>query len=110
MNLARIYEYKLDGIVVAKASLTLGYPLKDCAVIESIIVDRNYRRQGIASRLLQYIITEADMARITLFIDAWPLELDQISPEALGRFYRKLGFRDATIKKRLQRNPHNPQI
>jgi len=65
---------------------------KDKAVIESIEVPVEDRKQGKARKAMDKIISEADKVGIDLELDAIPEEGTEITQEQLINFYKQFGF------------------
>lgn len=72
---------KISGIIVIKKIDNESYEIIDIAV------DKDYRGQGIASKLIDYVIEKLDIK--TLFAET--------DDEAVG-FYKKYGFKTEVIK------------
>lgn len=88
-DFSHIYVYELDGEIVAFLHLTKLYETID---IVDIIVEKKYRRQGIASIMLDYVISEFDDVILMT------LEVNENNDAAIN-FYKKFGFEVVSLRK-----------
>ena len=80
---SKIYVYVKDGTIVGFLHATVLYETID---IINIVVDKNYRRQRVASNLFDYLLTEAP-ATVTILT----LEVNENNVSAI-KFYESFGF------------------
>ena len=78
---ASIHKNKTSGIIVVQKINDETYEIIDIAV------DKNYRRQGVASKLIDYVIDNLGIRTI----------LAETDNDAVG-FYKKYGFKTKTVK------------
>ena len=104
-NLLKAFDYKLDKtsfnndflkVLVYEDKYIKGIlvyqHLYDRIEIDYIIVDENYRKLGIASKLFDYMLNKhKDIKNITL-------EVRESKKEAIN-FYKKTGFNEVTKRK-----------
>lgn len=83
-NNSYIYIYEEDNLVVGFLHISKLYETVD---IINIAVDLNYRNKGIASKLLDYMISDMDKS-IKKFI----LEVN-VNNKAAFNLYKKFGFK-----------------
>lgn len=84
------YAYFENDIIVAYISISVLY---DRIEIDYIWVDESYRRNGIASKLLEYIINRFDnIVNITLEVN--------VNNFAAINLYKKFGFNESAIRKK----------
>ena len=92
----RIFVAREAGKVVGMASLLYTISTAEggkAALFEDFIVQPEYRRQGIGTRLLEYVIQQAraeGVLRITLLTD--------LQNENAQDLYRKLGFVNSSMQ------------
>lgn len=106
-ELLREFNYSLDSlngefakILVSeddKINGVLVYDLiYDRIEIEYIVVDKLYRRQGIASKLINFIENNDEVNNITLEV--------RKSNEGAIKFYEFLGFKKVAVRKNYYKN------
>ncbi|MGW4158719.1 GNAT family N-acetyltransferase [Streptomyces sp. NPDC004788] len=83
--------------------------------LEKIIVPREKRNQGIGSRVMTLLITEADLRGVTMSLSP-TREFGATSLDRLRRFYRRFGFsmnggriKDYTTRQAMLRLPAGPK-
>ncbi len=86
-NLYQFAAFK-DGLLVGLASLFIVGKIEGrTGLVEGVVVDRNYRRQGIGSSLMKAIINQAKRLKLShLDLTSRPARIEA------NKFYRKLGF------------------
>ena len=84
----KVYAYKIDNKYV---SFIVGQILYENAEIIDIYVTPEYRRKGIAKKLMNTIIDNKDVKNITLEVN--------INNKNAILLYNSLGFKEATIRK-----------
>ena len=84
----KVYAYKIDNKYV---SFIVGQILYENAEIIDIYVTPEYRRKGIAKKLMNTIIDNKDVKNITLEVN--------INNKSAILLYNSLGFKEATIRK-----------
>ena len=84
----KVYAYKLDNKYV---SFIVAQILYENADIIDIFTLEDYRRQGIAKKLLQEVIDNKQVENITLEVN--------INNKNAILLYNSLGFKEATIRK-----------
>lgn len=86
-----------DGYIVGCAGYTFngfeGY-------INNVVVDFDYRNQGLAARLLREVLHRGEQAGVT----EYTLEV-RVSNEPAIRLYEGLGFKSEGIRKRFYEHP-----
>lgn len=82
-----IYVYKIDVIV---SFVVFDIIYDRCEIIDIFTVD-NYRKNGIASKLIKEIINDFDIINITLEV--------KIDNKNAINLYEKLGFEKVSIRK-----------
>lgn len=82
------YVYVLDGIPVGLISFSIIY---DRVELEYIWTDTNYRRMGVASKLLNIILDYDNINNITLEVS--------VKNENAIRLYEKYGFKIVSTRK-----------
>lgn len=60
--------------------------------IRNLFVEPEYRRKGLATKMLQQISTEADATQISLIVEVRPYIEDSITQEALEALYKRNQF------------------
>lgn len=88
-----IYTFNIDNKSVAFLIFTLMYG--KCEIID-IFVDENYRRIGIAQKLINEIFNDYNIENITL-------EVSCKNKSAIS-LYEKLGFKKVAIRKNYYKN------
>ena len=87
----RRIEYFVDDVSVGYLEYSLIY---DRMEIDNIMVNEEYRKQGIGTELMTYLITLAEnyqVKNITLEV--------RVSNEIAKNLYKKFGFREVAIRK-----------
>ena len=84
----KVYAYKMDNKYV---SFIVGQILYENAEIIDIYVTPEYRRKGIAKKLMNTIIDNEQVKNITLEVN--------INNKNAILLYNSLGFKEATIRK-----------
>lgn len=85
-----IYGYYVDSLLVGFIHVNKLYEQMD---IVNIVVDSNYRCQGIGSQLILYVIKEfSDVSSIML-------EVNENNDKAIN-FYHNLNFKDINIREK----------
>jgi ribosomal-protein-alanine N-acetyltransferase len=84
----KVYAYKLDNKYV---SFIVAQILYENAEIIDIFTLEDYRRQGIAKKLLKEVIDNKQVENITLEVN--------INNKNAIMLYNSLGFKEATIRK-----------
>ena len=84
----KVYAYKIDNKYV---SFIVAQILYENAEIIDIYVTPEYRRKGIAKKLMNTIIDNKDVKNITLEVN--------INNKNAILLYNSLGFKEATIRK-----------
>jgi len=87
-DFTKIYTYSINNEIIAFLLFTIMYD--KCEIID-IYVDNNYRRKGIAFKLINEIIKDYKLENITLEVSK-----DNISAINL---YKKLGFKEVAVRK-----------
>ena len=81
---ARYYVAEQDGLVVGGCGVLMA---ADEGNITNVVVDKNYRNQGIGTQMLQYLIEEGEKDGLSSFT----LEVRVSNAQAI-HVYEKLGF------------------
>ena len=89
----KIYTYNINNEIVAFLIFTVMY--NKCEIID-IYVEDNYRRCGIANKLINEVIDDYDLENITLEVSK-----DNINAISL---YKKLGFQEVAVRKNYYNN------
>jgi ribosomal-protein-alanine N-acetyltransferase len=84
----KVYAYKIDNKYV---SFIVGQILYENAEIIDIYVTPEYRRKGIAKKLMNTIIDNKDVKNITLEVN--------INNKNAILMYNSLGFKETTLRK-----------
>ena len=87
----RRIEYFIDGNSVALLEYSLIY---DRMEIDNIVVNDDFRKQGIGTKLMAYLISlaiEYRVVNITLEV--------RVSNEIARNLYKKFGFREVALRK-----------
>ena len=84
----KVYAYKMDNKYV---SFIVGQILYENAEIIDIYVTPEYRRKGIAKKLMNTIIDNKDVKNITLEVN--------INNKNAILLYNSLGFKETTLRK-----------
>lgn len=85
-----IYVYLDEEKIVGFIQVTCLYETMD---IVNLVVDPDYRRRGIGSLLLDYVISEFDLVKlITLEV--------RVDNEAAINLYKKFGFKIINVRKK----------
>lgn len=82
---------KVVGFILARLTY-VGVPFVEIAVIQAIVVDPGYQRQGIASRLVNALLGHCHAEGI----NTTRAVLDERNA-ALKRFFQRLGFRRSEL-------------
>ena len=88
---AKRIEYVIDNLVIGYLEYSLIY---DRMEIDNFYVNEEYRNQGIGTKLLSYLISEA----ISLRVINITLEV-RCSNEVAISLYKKFGFREVALRK-----------
>jgi len=89
-KLAKVYVFEKDNQVLGFIHLTILYETMD---IINIVVDENHRHKGIASILIDYMITEANTK-----VEIITLEVAVDNKNAIA-LYKKFGFEIINTRK-----------
>lgn len=87
----RRIEYIIDESIIAFLEYSLIY---DRIEIDNILVDENYRKQGIGTKLMAYLVSQA----IELRVINITLEVRVSNTNAIN-LYKKFGFREVALRK-----------
>ena len=109
-SLESTFEYDCNHLVVEKidgriAGYIIYSDVQGDAELLRIAVDKRYRRQGIASKLMTGMLeelTEAGTDRVSLEVRAHNLP-------AVG-LYKKFGFKDIFVRENYYRNPEDDAV
>lgn len=88
---SRRAEYVIDNKMVGYLEYSLIY---DRIEIDNLMVIDEYRRQGIGTKLMAYLVSEA----IELKVVNITLEV-RVSNEIARNLYKKFGFREVALRK-----------
>lgn len=78
----------------------------DTYLLTGIEVGREHRGKGVASRLLEQVLTDADEAGVQMALVVEPDgSIDSLDHDALEAFYRRHGFREYEYGRGLLRPP-----
>lgn len=94
---ARYYVAEADGQVVGGCGVLM---IAGEGNITNVVIDKNYRNQGIGTKLLQYLIEDGRDNGLTAFT----LEV-RISNESAIHVYEKLGFFSEGIRPNFYEKP-----
>lgn len=94
---ARYYVAEADGEVVGGCGVLMIAGEGD---ITNVVIDKNYRNQGIGTKMLQYLIEDGYKNGLTAFT----LEV-RVSNESAIRLYEKLGFFSEGIRPNFYEKP-----
>jgi PhnO protein len=91
-NIVAVLDGKIIGILVSEISVKM-HRAKKCSFIDDIIVDKNYRGNGVGKLLLESAIN------YSIEQDCEVIELTSyLSNEDAHRFYEKNGFKKHSYK------------
>jgi ribosomal-protein-alanine N-acetyltransferase len=102
-EVARVYVLRLPGQSVA--AFCTCWVVYDELHINTIAVDRNRRRQGLATALMRYVLEDAargGAARATLEV--------RRSNDAAQRLYERLGFKLSAVRHRYYTKPEEDAL
>ena len=91
----KIYVYKVNNILVGFIHLSINYETAD---LLNIIVKEEYRKQNIASTLLDYAISELPRT-----VEHFLLEVNENNKAAI-KLYNKFNFNIISIRKNYYKN------
>ena len=94
---ARYYVAEADGEVVGGCGVLMIAGEGD---ITNVVIDKNYRNQGIGTKMLQYLIEDGYQNGLTAFT----LEV-RVSNESAIHVYEKLGFFSEGIRPNFYEKP-----
>ncbi len=83
--------YTIDGVIIGIIIYSIKY---EYAELEYIVIDKNYRRKNIASKLMNYMIE--DLIKNNIISVSLEVNVENISAINL---YKKFAFEKATIRK-----------
>ena len=94
------YGYVLDdkivGVIIGSRQVTNSIPIlksRDIYFIDDIVVDKNYRRQGIARELYHFLLEKAKLENIdSIELVVWSFNKDAIN------FYKMFGMKEKHIR------------
>jgi len=82
-----LYVAKADGVIVGTVyRVDMHHPVRSKSWIEDLVVDENYRGQGIARKLMETAIAEAPPEMVSVSLNS------NISRVDSHKLYAKLGF------------------
>jgi len=88
--LEKIHVYSKNEIIIAFSWITLEL---DSLWIDSLVVDRNYHRKGVGTRVLEWLIKEFMRPNKVKLVK---LGVQKNNEKALA-FYRKMGFEELSF-------------
>ena len=87
----RYIAYTIDGVIIGIIIYSIKY---EYAELEYIVIDKNYRRKNIASKLMNYMIE--DLIKNNVISVSLEVNVENIPAINL---YKKFAFEKATIRK-----------
>ena len=87
-DFTKIYTYEINNQIVAFIIFSIMY--EKCEIIDIFVLE-NYRRNGLASKLINEIMEDNKLENITL-------EVSKLNTNAIN-LYKKIGFIEVAVRK-----------